>query len=169
MDHMLDVLVEDIEIDVGEELAGQVADWQPEMRRLVQEALVCRYQCHARRRAVEDGAIARIMEQDLAGELQPPRLGNFPGEQLEHNALVDRHEEVGEVALQIERWPVPVARDTADLVLDTIRGVKRAASGNAGAAVGDECVFESPADFSVQQMMNNAIAELGGPNFPGLR
>src|SRR5258708_32540825 len=132
---MLDVPVEDVEIDIGEELAAEVADRQAEVRSLVEQALVRRDERQAPGVASELAAGARVVEEDELGEAQPPGIADPRGEQVAQNLLVDRHEEVGEVAFEIERMPRPVLRDRADCRLEAARRVERAAAGDAGAAV----------------------------------
>jgi hypothetical protein len=73
------------------------------------------------------------VEEDLHREVEPERLGDLRGEQLRQDALVDRDEEVGDVALQVERRRCQLLRDRADLLLEALGGVARAAPLDAGA------------------------------------
>ena len=108
------------------------------------------------------------MEQDVQGQLSPPGLGNAPGQLLRDDAFVDADEEVGEVQLEVVARAAPVLGLAAHLGLQSLGGVQRAASGNAGAGIGDEAGFEARGDLSVEQVMHDAVAELCGPDFAHL-
>jgi hypothetical protein len=111
--------------------------------------------------------LARIVEQDRAAS-QPEGLGDAALEQAAEDPLVDRDEEVGDVALEVEGAARPVGGDRAHLVLEAARGVERAAALDAGAAVGDEGALEARADAVVEQVVRHAVGERRRPDLARL-
>ncbi len=166
---MLRALVQHVEIDVGEELRRQIADGQSAVRRLFHQALV---PWHARQNipvTPEFEVGSWIVHQHELGQRSPEGLGDLGEQQLAQNLLVDRDEEVREVALQVKRGPRPVLCDASDLRLEALRRVERAATSNACTRVCNERPLETRRNVVVQQVMDYPIAEVCGPYFAGLR
>lgn len=113
--------------------------------------------------------MARVVEQDGLRQCHPERFVDLAGKQIPHDVLVDADEEVGQVALEVVRWSAPVLSNAAYLGLEALGGVQRAASGNASTAVGDEAGMEALGNPVVQDVVYDAIAEGGGPDFARLR
>ncbi len=72
-------LIQIVEIDIGEELAGQVANGQALFGGRVGQPLVWRYSCEILRAALADGGIRRVAGKQPAGEPEkffspPPNL-----------------------------------------------------------------------------------------------
>ncbi len=109
-----------------------------------------------------------VMHQHLQGKLPEPRIVDPFGQLPSKHALVDRHEEIGQVALEVEARPRPVLRLAADLRFHSLAGVQRAAPWDTGAAVRYEAALDGGADAVVQQVVNDAVAEVGGPHLAGL-
>lgn len=127
-----------------------------------------RYLRHQSRRAAQLHVLAWIMEEDRARKLQPPGFGDLPAQALEQDVLVDRDEEVGEVALQIPGRPLPVLGDRTHLVLEQACGVERAAARDAGAAGDVERGVEARRDAVVQQVVRDPVGEGRCPHLAGL-
>ncbi|MCY1427655.1 hypothetical protein D9M71_435120 [compost metagenome] len=166
---VFDELVEGVQVDVGEELAAEVADRQAPVTRLADQALVLGHAVEQAGRAAQLVVLARVVHQDLQGQGAPFRFRDAVGQLLGEDALVDADEEVGQVALQVVRRPAPVLGDAAHLGLQALGGIEGAAAGDAGAAVGDEAALDARADVVVQQVVHDAIAEVGRPDLPRLR
>jgi len=153
---------------LGKELAGEVADRQAVVRVLVEQALVCGDAQELLGAALGDDVLAWVVEEDVQGELSPPWLADAFGQLRGDDALVDADEEVGEIELEVVAGAAPVLRLAADLGFQPPGGVERATAGDAGAGIGDEAGLEARADLAVEQVVHDAVAELGGPYFAHL-
>jgi hypothetical protein len=111
---------------------------------------------------------ARVVEEDGARELAPEGLRDPALEQAAEDPLVDRDEEVGDVALEVEGRPRQL-RVIERTLLEAARGVERAAALDAGAAVGDEGALEARADAVVEQVVRDAVGERRRPDLARLR
>ena len=63
---------------------------------------------------------------------------------------------------------LPALADDSGLCVEALGGVEGAAPGDAGATVGDETGLEARPDLAVEQVVHDAVAELGGPDFAHL-
>ena len=89
---------------------------------------------------------------------------NFSGKSSKtQNSLIDGDEKVCEIGFQIERAARPVLRCAPNLRFETLRRVERAATLDAGAAIRDERRLDARRDVVVEQVVHDAIAEVGGP------
>ena len=168
-DAVLAVLVQRIKVNICEELRRQIANRQAQVRRLIDQALVRRHARQQLGRAAQLVVLAWVVKQDRFGQAQPPRLADARGDLPAQHVLVDGDEEVGQVALEIERWPCPVLRDATDLRLEAFGRVHRAAPGDAGAGVLDERSVKARRDFVVQQVVHDPITEIGRPHLACFR
>src|ERR1035437_6586435 len=66
------------------------------------------------------------------------------------------------------RWPAPVLRDAANLGFQTLGRIQRAATGDAGAAIGDETGVDPWRDVVIEEVMNDSITEVSRPHLAGL-
>ncbi|MNQ94161.1 hypothetical protein D3C85_1096640 [compost metagenome] len=166
---VLHELVQGAQVDVRKELAAEVTDGQPEVCRLSSQAFVLRHLGEQLARATHLVVLARVVPEHLQGQLAPPGFVDQGAQLAIQHTLVDRDEEVGEVSFQVEGRLRPVLAGAAHLGFQPLGGVQRAAPGDAGAAVGDEGGLDATADVVVQQVVDDAIAEGGGPHFARLR
>ena len=96
-------LVERVQVDVGKELRGQIADRQAEVRRLVGQALVHRHAIKKLRGAAQLEILTRIVKQDQVTQPEPPGITNLGCELGAQDSLVDADKEVGQIQLQVKR------------------------------------------------------------------
>ena len=163
---VLDELVERVEVDVGEELTGQVADRQAVMRVLAKEALRRRDEGELAGAAADDDVLSWVVGDDELGEVHPERLRHAAFDEREQDAFVDRDEEVRDVELEVVRAPGPIGGERAHVALEPARAVEGAPAGDAGAGAGDEGLLEARSDAVIERMVHDAVAKPGRPDFP---
>lgn len=77
-ERVLAELVQSIEVDVREELRGEVSDRQAKVRRLRREPLVLRHPVEQMPRAANLVVVAWVVPEHLQGQGSKPRIGDPP-------------------------------------------------------------------------------------------
>src|SRR5262249_55367958 len=132
LEHVLDELIQHVQIDVGAELAHEVADGEPMVSILACQAFAHRYQVQQVRVATHEVPFARVRLDDAMGELMPPRI-QYPGiQELEQRGLMDADEEIGDIAFQVEGRTGPIPGAAAGMMLEPLGRAQSAAARYAG-------------------------------------
>jgi hypothetical protein len=108
---VLHILVQLVQIEIGEELAGQVADRQALSFGSIEKAFVPWDAREQRGRRAHHCSGARIVPGGLANEIQKPVFVDVALGESDDGFPIDAVEEVGDVRLEEEGGPGPVAGD----------------------------------------------------------
>ncbi len=185
----LHILVQFIEIDVGEELRCEVANGQSRSLRTVEETFVMRQAVPFGQLPHDTAAGGGVKQDYLAGEvfdevhIQPVSPqdrhvgedavdGHAPqrGEaDVEQPLTVDVHEVAAYVHLEDEAGARVIATLAAYVLFEAAYAVMRAASRDAGIGVGDESPFVQFAGVVVVEVVDDAVAKVGGEHLAFFR
>ena len=136
---MLDELVQGIEVDVGEELAGEIADGQPAPRRTTEQGLVRRQGKKVPQRMTPQPAVVRgLVEHHHRDQPTHHRVGLLGDEPLVQTRPVDGNEKAFHVELQIEGPAGAVGAGLAHELLAAVHALVGALAAAAGIGVVDE-------------------------------
>jgi len=172
LEGVFDELVEFVEIDVGEELAGEAADWQADAGRAVKQRFVRRNLCEqgevaasARRR------VQRRLGQDGGGNLIQPAAGGFRAGQfgqclppeIKRDAAVYAGKEGADVELEI-----PALRGLTHEALQPLDSGLGAFAFAVGIAVVDEAFIPPGVDVAHQPLLHQPVGKVRGEYLPQL-
>jgi hypothetical protein len=154
----LDELVERVQVDVREELAGQVPDGNAAVRAECTQALLWRDERKARGRAPTDGHLRCVMQHDLPHELPVLRVDPAP-QQVEQGRLVDGSEEIADIQLKNPGADLTVASRIPQVALESSGCCVSALALPAGIRIADETGLELWFEQRMEQVMNDPVAE----------
>ena len=166
---MFDELIQPIQIHIGEELAVEIADRQALAGLATQQRLVGRHPLQLAGPALDDVAQGAIVEHQQLGQPACIRVGDMRGQQAPQDRLVDAHEIIADVELQIPSRPLPVGGHLADQPLQPRDRRMGALTLAAGVGIVDEHPLPIPLQMVHQHMVDHPVAEVGGEDLPELR
>ena len=166
---MLDEVIQRVEIEVGEDLAGQVPDRKAAPGRRVEKALLSRQAVPVIAVPADSAVVRRVAEyhgpaqvnEEFAILAMVPRPQER-SEPVEQELSVDAHEEALDVELQNVGIAGVVVRTAPDEPVDPLYSQVASLADPARVAIEDELVLEEVVDLVDDEVMNDAVAELGG-------
>ena len=160
-------LVRRVHVDVGEELATQVANGQA-VAVGIEQAFVAGNLAHQPGRAAHLHICGWVVVQHAAAQVHPPGFRDVARQQRIEDGLLDADKEVRHVRLEVERGHAVILAGRAHEVLQPIHRTQRAFARDAGVAVMHKAVVEARANPVVQQVMHHAVTEISGPDLAHL-
>lgn len=177
--HAFYELIQLVEIDVAEQLRGQVADRKSDARRCFQQAFRRRQPVPIRQRADYPTVLHRVAEQRRANQeidqlhvemLYPagPAFIAF-AERAANNIVkypfVDTHEIASQIEFEYVCRSRVIVRTTADVMFETLNAFERTFLLTARVTVEDHTPFEQWGEIVEQQMMHYSVPKGRGENF----
>ncbi len=166
---MLDELVQAIEVDIGEELAVQVADGQAFVGVRLEQRLMRRHLIQHRRVALDDIIPGAVVIHQHPRQPQRIVVVDFRREQGKQHVLVDGHEVIVDVELQIPSGPGAVAGRLANELPQPIHPRVYALAPATSIGIVDEDRLPNPLQVIHQHMVDHPVAEIRREDFPQLR
>lgn len=160
-------LVRRVHVDVGEELATQVANGQA-VAIGIEQAFVAGHLAHQAGRAAHLHIGGRVVVQHATAQLHPPGFRDVARQQRIEDGLLDADKEVRHIRLEVERGNAVILACRAHEVLQPIHRPQGTLAWNAGVAVMHEAVVKARADPVVQQVVHNPVTEISGPDLAHL-
>ncbi len=166
---MLHELVKLVQIDIGEKLAGIVADGQTGAPSRVEKGLVAGYLFKQIMSPLFDRVFGRIVEDDDAHEPDDLRPFFPTADNVVEDLLVDGHEKRPDVQVHEKCVAGAVVARLAHKFLESSYSRVISLAFAAGIAVVDEAPFPSGLQVPDEEVMDDAVAEMGGEDLPGFR
>lgn len=165
---MLDELIQPVEIDIRKKLAVEIADRQPLVGRGLEQGLMGRYSLQFAGATGIDMALGAVVKDQQLGQPARVRIGEARLQQAPEDRLVDRHEIVAHVELQIPGAALAVGRHLTDKTLQALHGGMDALPPAAGVGVMDEDPLPIGFQMIHQQMVDHPVAKVSGEDLPEL-
>lgn len=166
---MLGKLIECVEMDIGEKLAGEIADWQAKSFRRMQQTFMSRHPVEQGRGRTQNRGGARIVQNDLPDQTAQPFFLHPRLDLRQYCMTIDAGEKIGDIRFRHKSRARPVARHRPRKSRNAAASVVAAPPRNAGVAVADETAVKTIPYRVENQVMHNTIPKTGRPDFAGFR